>query len=59
MAGDQDWAAAQTLRLSTLLNDLGWPHLWLQIPGGHTAATWEAGMLPVLEYLTAGWVLLP
>ena len=59
MAGDKDWAAAQTLRLSTLLNDLGWPHLWLQIPGGHTAATWEAGMLPVLEYLTAGWVLLP
>ena len=59
MAGDQDWAAAQTLKLSRLLSDLGWPHLWLQVPGEHAAATWEAGMLPVLEYLTAGWVPLP
>jgi len=59
MAGDRDWAAVQTLRLSTLLNDQGWPHLWLQVPGEHAAATWEAGMLPVLEYLTEGWVLLP
>ena len=59
MAGDKDWAAVQTLRLSTLLNDLGWPHLWLQVPGEHAAATWEAGMLPVLEYLTARWVPLP
>ena len=59
MAGDQDWAAAQTLKLSTLLDDLGWPHLWLQVPGGHADATWEAGMLPVLEFLTAAWVRLP
>jgi len=59
MAGDQDWAALQTLKLSTLLNDLGWPHLWLQLPGEHAAATWEAGMFPALEYLTAGWIPLP
>ena len=58
-AGDQDWAAAQTLKLSTLLKDRGWPHQWLQIPGGHADATWEAGMLPVLEFLTAAWVRPP
>jgi enterochelin esterase-like enzyme len=59
LAGDQDWAAAQTLRLSGLLDERGVRHLWLRVEGGHSDATWEAAMLPVLEYLTAAWVPTP
>jgi enterochelin esterase-like enzyme len=55
LAGDQDWAAGQTLKLSALLEDLGWPHQWLQVPGDHSAPTWETAMRPALEYLTSGW----
>jgi enterochelin esterase-like enzyme len=59
LAGDQDWAAAQTLRLSGMLDERGIRHLWLQVPGDHSAATWEAAMLPALEYLTAAWAPAP
>jgi enterochelin esterase-like enzyme len=55
LAGDQDWAATDTLRLSGLLDQHSVAHQWLQVPGDHSAATWEAALPPVLEFLTAAW----
>ncbi len=55
LAGEQDWAAAQTRKLAALLADSGRPYEWLEVPGDHSAGTWELGMLPMLEFLTQSW----
>lgn len=50
LAGDQDWAAVSTQRLSSALKAGGFEHTFLLVPGDHSDSTWAAAMPQVLAF---------
>jgi len=59
IAGDQDWAAVETRRLSQALSENGVEHSFLIVSGAHEDATWASAMVQVLEFFGRGWALEP
>lgn len=55
VAGDQDWAAVETRRLSQALSENGVEHSFLIVPGAHANATWASVMAQVLEFFGRAW----
>ena len=51
LAGDEDWAAVETQRLSQLLSDAGVEHTFRITAGDHSDQTWAAVMSEVLGFL--------
>lgn len=45
----------QTVRLSESLQEAGFRHRMMVVPGGHEAATWRKLMGPLMTYILQGW----
>ena len=54
LAGDEDWAAVETKRLSQALNGAGVEHMFKISVGDHSDETWAAVMGEVLGFLALG-----
>ena len=52
VAGDQDWALSETVRLSELMKEFGLESELHIVPGGHDPSTWQAALEWVLDWWT-------
>jgi enterochelin esterase-like enzyme len=55
LAGDQDWAASSTERLSAALEAAGFPHSFRLLQGDHSDPTWAEAMPQILAFFA--WAL--
>ncbi|QBD76099.1 esterase family protein [Ktedonosporobacter rubrisoli] len=49
--GQIEWLLAPNRRFAAVLADKTYPHLYSELPSGHTWATWEQGLAQGLAYL--------
>jgi len=54
LAGDEDWAAVETERLSKALNEAGVAHMFQISEGDHSDATWAAVLADVFDFFAGG-----
>lgn len=54
VAGDEDWAAAETERLGLALTNAGIEHTFRIVAGDHSDTTWSAVLEQVLQFLAEG-----
>ena len=54
VAGEDDWAKTETVRLSEVLNSQGHQHSLQLVKGDHSDTTWAAAMPEVLRFLILG-----
>jgi predicted esterase len=54
LAGDKDWAAVETERLSKALNDAGVEHVFEITEGDHSDETWVAVLDIVFDFFALG-----
>ena len=54
LAGDTDWAAVETERLSTVLGEAGVEHVFQISVGDHSDATWAAVLADVFGFFAGG-----
>jgi len=54
LAGDKDWAAVETKRLSQALSEAGAEHTFRIMAGDHSNETWAAAMGEVIGFLALG-----
>ena len=54
LAGDKDWAAVETERLSRALTDAGIEHVFAITPGDHADETWAAVIEEVFGFFALG-----
>jgi enterochelin esterase-like enzyme len=54
LAGDQDWAAPATKRLSAALDAEGFAHTLVEVAGDHSDATWAGVMSQTLSFFALG-----
>jgi enterochelin esterase-like enzyme len=54
LAGDQDWAAPATKRLSAALDAEGFAHTLVEVAGEHSDATWAGVMSETLSFFALG-----
>ncbi len=55
LAGEQDWARPDTLRLHEQLVEAGVQATLLLVPGQHQETTWSGAMEAVLAFFAQGW----
>ncbi|MGH2622003.1 MAG: alpha/beta hydrolase [Anaerolineales bacterium] len=55
IAGDEDWAASSTERLSAALEGEGFPHTFRLVQGDHSDPTWAGAMPQILAFFA--WAL--